>query len=196
MINRMKELSLAQPDFQPTFDRFRVILYRGGAEIATNQQWVRSHVGHDLPGRDSSVLHTVRALGRASVRDIRDRLGYDSDDIRMMLATLAEAGLIRQAAADVYEPVETSAIPNAGDAPTPSTAAPSSRQAIIDAVPTSGTISARDIAEMTGRSLQTVRRILRELVDDGTIAAIGKKQSRLRTYTRGQTDRMTWSSPD
>lgn len=187
MINRMKELSLAQPDFQPTFDRFRVILYRGGTEIATNQQWVRSHVGHDLPGRESSVLHTVRALGRASVRDIRDRLGYDSDDIRAMLATLAEVGLIRQAAADVYEPVETPAIPNAGDAPTLSTAAPSSRQAIIDAVPTSGTISARDIAEMTGRSLQTVRRILRELVDDGTIAAIGKKQSRLRTYTRGQT---------
>lgn len=74
MINRMKELSLAQPDFHPTFDRFRVILYRGGAEIAANQQWVRSHVGHDLPGRESSVLYTVRALGRASVYDIRDRL--------------------------------------------------------------------------------------------------------------------------
>lgn len=187
MISQMKDRSLAQPDFKPAFDRFRVVLYRGGAELAMNQQWVRNHVGHDLPGRESSVLHTVRALGRASVHDIRDRLGHDSDDIRTMLSALAEDGLVKQVAADVYEPVETPAIPNAGDAPTPSTAAPSSRQAIIDAVPTSGTISARDIAEMTGRSLQTVRRILRELVDDGTIAAIGKKQSRLRTYTRGQT---------
>lgn len=42
MINRMKELSLAQPDFHPTFDRFRVILYRGGAEIAANQQSAKS----------------------------------------------------------------------------------------------------------------------------------------------------------
>ncbi len=187
MINRMKELSLAQPDFQPTFDRFRVILYRGGAELAMNQQWVRSHVGHDLPGRESSVLHTVRALGRTSVHDIRDRLGYDSDDIRAMLATLVEAGLIRQVSTDVYEPLETPTIANTGDVPTPPAAALSSRQAIIDAIPTSGTISARDIAESTGKSLQTVRRILRELVDDGTITAIGKKQSRLRTYTRAQT---------
>lgn len=184
MINRMKELSLAQPDFQPTFDRFRVILYRGGAELAMNQQWVRSHVGHDLPGRESSVLHTVRALGRASVHDIRDRLGYDSDDIRAMLATLVEAGLIRQVSTDVYEPLETPTIANTGDVPTPPAAALSSRQAIIDAIPTSGTISARDIAESTGKSLPTVRRILRELVDDGTITAIGKRQSRLRTYTR------------
>ena len=187
MINRMKELSLAQPDFQPTFDRFRVILYRGGAELAMNQQWVRSHVGHDLPGRESSVLHTVRALGRASVHDIRDRLGYDSDDIRAMLATLVEAGLIRQVSTDVYEPLETPTIANTGDVPTPPAAALSSRQAIIDAIPTSGTISARDIAESTGKSLPTVRRILHELVDDGTITAIGKKQSRLRTYTRAQT---------
>lgn len=190
MINRMKELSLAQPDFQPTFDRFRVILYRGGAELAMNQQWVRSHVGHDLPGRESSVLHTVRALGRASVHDIRDRLGYDSDDIRAMLATLVEAGLIRQVSTDVYEPLETPTIANTGNAPTPPAAALSSRQAIIDAIPTSGTISARDIAESTGKSLPTVRRILHELVDDGTITAIGKKQSRLRTYTRAQT--MDW----
>ena len=187
MINRMKELSLAQPDFQPTFDRFRVILYRGGAELAMNQQWVRSHVGHDLPGRESSVLHTVRALGRTSVHDIRDRLGYDSDDIRAMLATLLEAGLIRQVSTDVYEPLETPTIANTGDVPTPPAAALSSRQAIIDAIPTSGTISARDIAESTGKSLPTVRRILHELVDDGTITAIGKKQSRLRTYTRAQT---------
>ena len=187
MINRMKELSLAQPDFQPTFDRFRVIQYRGGAELAMNQQWVRSHVGHDLPGRESSVLHTVRALGRASVHDIRDRLGYDSDDIRAMLATLVEAGLIRQVSTDVYEPLETPTIANTGDVPTPPAAALSSRQAIIDAIPTSGTISARDIAESTGKSLPTVRRILHELVDDGTITAIGKKQSRLRTYTRAQT---------
>ena len=187
MINRMKELSLAQPDFQPTFDRFRVILYRGGAELAMNQQWVRSHVGHDLPGRESSLLHTVRALGRASVHDIRDRLGYDSDDIRAMLATLVEAGLIRQVSTDVYEPLETPTIANTGDVPTPPAAALSSRQAIIDAIPTSGTISARDIAESTGKSLPTVRRILHELVDDGTITAIGKKQSRLRTYTRAQT---------
>lgn len=187
MINRMKELSLAQPDFQPTFDRFRVILYRGGAELAMNQQWVRSHVGHDLPGRESSVLHTVRALGRTSVHDIRDRLGYDSDAIRAMLATLVEAGLIRQVSTDVYEPLETPTIANTGDVPTPPAAALSSRQAIIDAIPTSGTISARDIAESTGKSLPTVRRILHELVDDGTITAIGKKQSRLRTYTRAQT---------
>ena len=187
MINRMKELSLAQPDFQPTFDRFRVILYRGGAELAMNQQWVRSHVGHDLPGRESSVLHTVRAFGRASVHDIRDRLGYDSDDIRAMLATLVEAGLIRQVSTDVYKPLETPTIANTGDVPTPPAAALSSRQAIIDAIPTSGTISARDIAESTGKSLPTVRRILHELVDDGTITAIGKKQSRLRTYTRAQT---------
>lgn len=187
MINRMKELSLAQPDFQPTFDRFRVILYRGGAELAMNQQWVRSHVGHDLPGRESSVLHTVRALGRTSVHDIRDRLGYDSDDIRAMLPTLVEAGLIRQVSTDVYEPLETPTIANTGDVPTPPAAALSSRQAIIDAIPTSGTISARDIAESTGKSLPTVRRILHELVDDGTITAIGKKQSRLRTYTRAQT---------
>lgn len=187
MINRMKELSLAQPDFQPTFDRFRVILYRGGAELAMNQQWVRSHVGHDLPGRESSVLHTVRALGRTSVHDIRDRLGYDSDDIRAMLATLVEAGLIRQVSTDVYEPLKTPTIANTGDVPTPPAAALSSRQAIIDAIPTSGTISARDIAESTGKSLPTVRRILHELVDDGTITAIGKKQSRLRTYTRAQT---------
>lgn len=187
MINRMKELSLAQPDFQPTFDRFRVILYRGGAELAMNQQWVRSHVGRDLPGRESSVLHTVRALGRTSVHDIRDRLGYDSDDIRAMLATLVEAGLIRQVSTDVYEPLETPTIANTGDVPTPPAAALSSRQAIIDAIPTSGTISARDIAESTGKSLPTVRRILHELVDDGTITAIGKKQSRLRTYTRAQT---------
>ncbi|PAU69814.1 transcriptional regulator [Bifidobacterium italicum] len=188
MISQMKDRSLAQPDFKPAFDRFRVVLYRGGAELAMNQQWVRNHVGHDLPGRESSVLHTVRALGRASVHDIRDRLGHDSDDIRTMLSALAEDGLVKQVATDTYEPLEAPATTDADDAPTaPPAAATSSRQAIIDAVPASGTISAREIAETTGRSLQTVRRLLRELVDDGTITAIGKKQSRSRAYTRGRT---------
>lgn len=188
MINQMKSRSLEQPDFRPTFDRFQVILYRGGAELALNQQWVRNHVGHDLPGRESSVLHTVRALGQASVHVIRDRLGHDSDDIRATLATLVDEGLVKQIAADVYAPLEASNI-TATDTPTPipPVTAPSSRQAIVNVVPVSGTISARDIAEATGKSLQTVRRILRELVEDGTITAIGKKQSRLRTYTRAQT---------
>lgn len=188
MINQMKNRSLAQPDFKPAFDRFLVTLYRGGAEIAMNQQWVRSHVGHDLPGRESSVLHTVRALGRASVHDIRNRLGHDSDDIRTMLSALAEDGLIKQVATDMYESPETPETTDAsGDPKAPHTAAASSRQAIIDAIPASDTISARDIAEITGRSLQTVRRILRGLVDDGAITAIGKKQSRSRVYTRGRT---------
>ena len=90
-------------------------------------------------------------------------------------------------ATDIYEPPETPAITNASNAPASPAAAPSSRQAIIDTIPTFGTISARDIAEATGKSLQTVHRILRELVDEGVITAIGKKQSRLRTYTRKQT---------
>lgn len=181
MIREMESHALSRPEFLAANDFFKVTFQRGGTELSMNQDWIRDRVGHDLPIRESAILLEVKRHGDTHVHDIRDRLGYDSDIARADLAHLAYMGLVEEAATDVYRLLEQRPRAVARN-PEARELRRSAGGMLLSLVPNDSTITARELAERSGKPLPTVRRLLRALVASGQLEAVGKPQSRSRTY--------------
>ena len=55
---------------------------------------------------------------------------------------------------------------------------------ILTFIPKNKDITARELADITGKSVETIRRNLRKLIQENKVEAIGKTKSRNRTYRR------------
>lgn len=183
MINEMRSRALPLPDFEASPDRFRVTLWRGGAQIDENRRWIGEHAGGGLPRRQEVVLMAARS-GVSTVAGMRDRLGYDSDDVRAIVEALSARGLLRVVAPDTFVPAGR-AVPGPVVSRAPG-AAGGTDAAVLALVPVGDTVSAREIAEGTGKSLETVRRSLRRLAGLGLVVPTDGPRSRRRRYTRPQ----------
>ena len=55
---------------------------------------------------------------------------------------------------------------------------------ILTFMPKNKDITARELADITGKSVETIRRNLRKLIQENKVEAIGKTKSRNRMYRR------------
>lgn len=55
---------------------------------------------------------------------------------------------------------------------------------ILTFIPKNKDVTARELADITGKSVETIRRNLRKLIQENKVEAIGKTKSRNRTYRR------------
>ena len=55
---------------------------------------------------------------------------------------------------------------------------------ILTFIPKNKDITARELADITGKSVETIRRTLRKLIQENKVEAIGKTKSRNRMYRR------------
>lgn len=55
---------------------------------------------------------------------------------------------------------------------------------ILTFIPKNKDITARELADITGKSVETIRRNLRKLIQENKVEAIGKTKSRNRMYRR------------
>ena len=91
---------LAEPEFDPRIDSFKVVLGRGGVEIAENRRWLTRTVAHDLDAHERAIAVMIRREGSATVADVRARLGIDSDEIRGAFQSLVDEGVLRRIGRD------------------------------------------------------------------------------------------------
>ena len=185
MTREMEARALSRPEFKADPDQFTVTLWRSGMEIPFNRQWVREHAGRALSRQENAVLLVVKENNAITVPDIRQRLGYDSDDIRAAARKLVSDGLLVPADKDTFAMSDGSLQHSDRDS-SPVNVCPDGTKDVdlLSLIPEDGTVTTRELAERTGKSMETIRRMIRRLVGTGDVVPIGKQQSRQRRYTR------------
>jgi ATP-dependent DNA helicase RecG len=162
---------LAEPEFDPRIDSFKVVLGRGGVEIAENRRWLTRTVAHDLDAHERAIAVMIRREGSATVADVRARLGIDSDEIRGAFQSLVDEGVLRRIGRD-----------EVGLARTSRWSREEWRRNILGVLSPSEPMDIHDIAAALGRRHDNVRKYLKQLVDNGDVIATAPQSSTGRKY--------------
>lgn len=177
MKSAMASRALAEPEFVPGIDSFKVILNRGGAEIAENRQWLDRAVEHDLDRHERAVAAILRRTGSATVSLIRDRLGIDSDEIRKAFQGLVDDGVLKWTGTDEVELTRR-----------PRWSREEWSAQILGVLNRERPMGIGEIADVLGRRPENVRQYLQELVKSGNVIATAPVSSTRRKYLLGSRD--------
>ncbi|MCI9494478.1 MAG: transcriptional regulator [Adlercreutzia mucosicola] len=179
MIREMRSRALDEPRFEAGLDYFRVVLQRGGAEIAANRTWLESLSKQPASKVDEAILLEAQRREAVSVRELHGFLGHDSDDIRAHLKRLEKEGMMKRLSKDRYCLVEKGKAAE-------KRARKSARDDILSALDKAGEpLSMKDIAELSGRKLSTLRAQMTRLVAEGAVQATAAAHSPDRKYRKG-----------
>lgn len=171
MMNAEMEVhALRRPSYVATPDQVRVTLWRHGAEIPEHREWLRELVDRDLNAWEDTALLLAHQEGEVSVSGLRDALKIDSDEAREVLRVLRQEGVLRLAHDETFVLTE--------GAPLPQSRGMEVLQALSKAEPR----TVHDIAKTTGLSVAALRKVLRELIDDGWVLATAPPTSKSRRY--------------
>ncbi|WP_234042805.1 ATP-binding protein [Actinomyces weissii] len=174
MVHAMRTHGLPAPDYSAsTIDHVVVRLDRFGLLDPETKAWLSSLPQHDSAGREQeAALALARRSGAVCVNDLRTNLGLDSDVCRAVLADLVADGLLVGMNDGPYVLVDQRR----------TAAATAAEWEVLAALTTSEPRTIREISDSTGKSLNALRLILRELVDRGLVVATAPPQSRNRKY--------------
>ncbi len=170
MFASMQEAGLPVPEYEVDIARVKVTLRRGGLMDPAVSEWLRGLLGEDYEPTEGIALVLAREVGAVSVTDLRRQTKRDSDELRDTLARLRDSGLLTETHPDRFR------------LPRPSDRLGPAQQEILAALSPTDPLSSRDLAEATGRSLASLRPILRQLVDEGLIEPTAPPTSRKRAY--------------
>lgn len=170
MVNEMRAHALGGPRFSASLDEVRVTLARHGAEVPEHREWLRELTERELSAHEDAALLIARRDGEVTAEALRDSLRIDSDEARMMLASLRDEGVLRGRGGESFVLAEGAPLPADTDA------------AIIAGLRGREPQSVHDIVEWSGLSIGTVRVKLRRLIEDGWVRATAPPQSRHRRY--------------
>lgn len=174
MIREMQSHALDAPRFDAGIDYFKVVLQRGGTELAANREWMGAVAARPMNPVERAVLLEVRRKLKASVKELHGLLGYDSDEIREALKALEDDGLVKPRSTDKYEFVEEK-----GGSSRPV----STREAILGVLRASNEpVGMRDIERKTGKKIATLRAQMARLVDEGLVAPTAPPTDASRKY--------------
>lgn len=174
MVHAMREMGLPAPDFgRSDIGHVTVTLSRFGLMDPDVRAWLDSLPGAPRPVAADTALSLARTVGRVGVVELRESLGVDSDDARRVLAGLTAEGLIEGSGDGPYAlSAHPGGVPELTDA----------QKGVLDALDPVSARTIRDIAAATGRSPNTLRPILRILVEQGRVLATAPVTSRHRAY--------------
>lgn len=173
MIREMESRSLGRPRFVAKPDSFTVVLMRHGVEIEENRRWIHERIDHQLQEREETLLMYLREQGgELEVSQIRAGLRWDSDDIRVTARELIEEGVVEAIGSDAYRIASEEGLHSV----------PTSRRILLT-LDGHEALTAREISELSGVKLATVRYHLPKLVASHEIRSIGAKTDRNRRYT-------------
>lgn len=171
MIREMRTRALDEPRFEAGVDYFKVVLARGGAELSANRAWFHQVSDRSLERIEEAVLVEARRNGAVSVQRLHEQLGYDSDDLRAALSRLAEDGVLVRRDTDAFS------LNSEGEV-----AAMTARAAILRNLSAEEAVSLREISDITGKPLATLRAEAAQLVREGLIEPTAPTTSRNRKY--------------
>ncbi|WP_408911211.1 ATP-binding protein [Corynebacterium gottingense] len=179
MLQGMREKGLPSPEFHAEIGEFRVTLQRFGLLTPDLAEWLEQRAPN--ASRDRHVaLAIARGLGAVTPRELRKNLGMDSDDARSLFRTMVDEGLLATTP-DVDRFVLAGTEP---PAPPESTPLDASERRVLEILSPTEALSAREVADRVGLSVNTVRVKLRSLLDANLILATAPPTSRARKYLR------------
>lgn len=193
MIREMQARALEKPRFEAGIDYFKVVLQRGGTELATNREWISTVAKHPMDQAKTAVLLEAKRESRVSVSMLHQRLGYDSDEIRQTLASLEQDGLLKMLSPDKYEFVraendnkhaggKNNHNEQGGESPIAKASAPA-RDMILSALENADQpIGIREISELTNRKMATLRAQMARLVSEGLVIPTAPTTNASRKY--------------
>lgn len=185
IIREMASRALGAPKFEASPDHFKVTLARYGVEYQQNRKWLES-LKTELSQREQTMLLLLRQQGTMSVERLHASLHIDSDDIRRILTTLIAKGLVQVGDDGAYALSDggTSSMDAGSALFTPDGNLTKAECELLGLLSPSEALGAREISEMTGRSLPSVRKLLRRLIDVGMVIPTAPSSSRNRKYKR------------
>lgn len=174
MVAAMRRHGLPAPDYSSTsIDHVVVKLARFGLIDPSMEAWLAGLSGRGRRDRRHDVALALAKLNQqVSVADLRNNLGLDSDDCREVLAELVADSLLEGMNDGPYvlaDPRMTETLSG-------------SRWEILSILDVTTAKSIAEIAEATGKTRNTLRPLLRDLVDQGLVVATAPPQSRNRKY--------------
>lgn len=174
MIHEMESRALERPRFEVSFDRFKVILGRYGTEIAESRQWMKGLTDEALSHHEEAVLLYMRRYKKASVKEVRLALRFDSDEIREVFHKLAHEGVVAKVGPDEFR--------LSGESPF--ITGEEFRDAILSLFGSDETLGMRDIAAGVGQDIEKTRYQVRRLVTEGRLVPTAVQTSKNRKYRK------------
>lgn len=181
MIQAMRGHGLPAPDYSAsTLSHVVLRLQRFGLMDPEVAAWP-STLPHaeELSQDERVVLSLTATLGEVSVIDVRQNLGLDSDDCRTLLSGLTDKGLLDGVLDGPF--VLNSLMPMVSLTP--------AQQDVVEALSFTQEMSVAELAEATGRTVASLRPILRELIALDLVEPTAPPQSRRRKYLRKEAKR-------
>ncbi|XBH21181.1 ATP-binding protein [Jonesiaceae bacterium BS-20] len=172
MKNQMRSRSLELPQFRVNPDRIILTLQRHGAEIPSERQWIEDVAMRQLSHHENVALLQARRNGRTSIAELRQILQIDSEDLKILVQRLISQQLLYDMGNGFYT------LPDGSPLLSPA------EQEVYDRLEKETGIGIRELAERTGRTVNSLRPVLRRAINKGWIEAIGETTSRNRTYRK------------
>lgn len=169
----MQAEMLPTPEFRADIGQFVVILQRFGMLNPDTDKWLTAQ-GHKRNNVDDVVLLLAQNEGAVTPHVLRDHMGVDSDEAREILAHLVE----EEALVEAPYREETYVLPGS------ILRLSAAEQEVMAILSATQALGINEIAEKTGRSKNTLRPLLRDLVDARLVVATAPPQSRNRAYLR------------
>ncbi len=172
MFNLMREAGLPIPDFDIDISRVTVKLSRHGLLDPETSQWLENRLGDNFSAAQGIALVLAKEMGSVSPRDLRRQTGHDSEDMRTLLQGLTNQGALLEVLPDKFQ------------LGSPSGNLTESEFEILTVISATTPTTIREISEETGRTINSIRPILRSLVDAGLVNPTAPPSSRNRAYLR------------
>lgn len=179
----MSQQGLPQPQFDTDLASVKVTLHRHGLLDEETRSWL-----DQLPGsvsrkhRESLLLALLRRRGQATVQGLRTDLGYDSDDIRTVLGNLMADELVDgrgdgpfRVSSKILDRVVTSEL---------SFEFTEAELEVYGKLSDTEPKTIRELSDDLGRTVSSLRPILRRLVEEEKVLPTAPPQSRRRAYLR------------
>lgn len=171
MFNLMREAGLPVPDYDVDIARVTVKLSRHGLLEPDTNHWLSSHLGSAYSVPEGIALVMAEQLGAVSPRDLRNQTGHDSDDMRELLKGLVSRGILAEPYPDRFTISTTGDLTEA-------------ERDILETIDSSTPVTIREISNLTGKTTNAIRPILRSLIEQQLVVATAPPSSRNRAYLR------------
>ena len=169
MFSGMQHHGLPAPRFHADIGSFTVVLSRFGLMNQETTDWLERFGGGRSRVQDIALI-LAHDLGAVTPRELREHLGIDSDDARADLQRLARAGKLVESSPDRFT-IPLSALGVTGKA-----------EQVLRLLSASTPKNIREISAESGSSVNSLRPVLKELVEGGFVVATAPPTSRRRAY--------------
>lgn len=171
MFNLMREAGLPVPDYDIDIARVTVKLSRHGLLEPDTNRWLSSHLGSAYSAPEGIALVMAKQLGAVSPRDLRNQTGHDSDDMRELLKGLVSRGILAEPYPDRFTISTTGGLTEA-------------ERDILETIDFNTPVTIREISNLTGKTTNAIRPLLRSLIEQQLVVATAPPSSRNRAYLR------------